>query len=182
MIGWTKKRKRCPDHGLVLGKHPDDYRSRGDYCPACGKTLTVVSVPYLFQIYFHPAIMIVPGILVAFYGLFVFLDLRGCVVENRQHGAIVREQRKVEEQKSQEEQERIVSTLPLQWETLHTGMKSLWGFDDRWEMMQQYCIDNSNMPQLTSEQLTLFLQMLDTSVRDEAFALITKYISREEEQ
>ncbi len=177
MIGWTKQRKRCPTHGLVLRGRPDSHKA--DYCPACGQKLVQISIPYLFQIYFHPAIMIVPGILVFFFGLFFFLDVRGCIIEDRQVRAVIDKQNEIEYRATRKEQrkekERFLLTMPTQWKTLYAGMDSIYYRDDKWKVFQAYFQHNPKLPKLSPEQLKLFIAMLKTGKQCDAFSLITTH-------
>ncbi len=172
MIGWTKTRKRCPTHGLVLRGHPGEYSGTADYCPACGERLAVVSVPYLFQIYFHPAIAIVPGILIFAFGLFMFLDVRGCVIEDRKTNAIAETVRA-------ELRDRVMGSMPSEWETVYSGMESAAYQSNRWKMLSNHLSEEGKtMPFLSGDQIRVFLNMLGSERKDDAFALITNCIEK----
>lgn len=175
MIGWTKQRKRCPEHGLVLRKRPGSYSSNAEYCPACGEKLVLVSVPYLFQVYFHPAIMLVPGILLLLFGLFFFLDVRGCVIEERRATAIT----KAEEQTLRDE---VMATMPSEWKTIYAGMSGAYFESDRWNILTNYLEskpEEEKMPYLNNDQLRVFVDLVATGREDDAFAVITKRMKRE---
>lgn len=175
MIGWTKNRKRCKTHGLVLRGRPGGYNNTGDYCPACGERLTVVSIPYLFQVYFHPAIMIVPGILIFALGLFMFLDVRGCIVESRKTAAAIKAE-------SQELRDRVMVSMPSEWKTVYSGMASSGYGSERWTMLSDYLEsrpENEKMPFLSSDQIRVFLDKLNVGKKDEGFAVIIKYMEKE---
>jgi len=172
MIGWTKHRKRCPEHGLVLRKD-DQYSRKANYCPACGKQLTVVSVPYLFQVYFHPALAIVPGILLFFGGLFFFLDVRGCVIEDRKADAIA----KIEQEAFHAE---LMDNLPEDWTTVYAAVReanktlSING----WNVLKDYLEQQKDqkLSRLTADEVAMFMQLMPSGTGDEAFALMTKHM------
>ena len=171
MIGWTKSRKRCSKHGLVLRGRPGSYSDKADYCPACGEQLTIVSVPYLFQVYFHPAIAIVPGIIIFAFGLFMFLDVRGCVIADREANAVAEELR-----------DRVAETMPSEWKILYSGMAAATYDSEKWIMLSDYLKDKSKgekMPFLGSDQVRAFLDMIAAGSKDDAFALITKCMEKE---
>lgn len=171
MIGWTKRRKRCPEHGLVLRKE-NKYSREANYCPACGKQLTVVSVPYLFQVYFHPAIMIVPGILLFFVGLFIFFDVQGCIIEGRRVDAIV-----AAEQEAMRND--LVKNLPEDWQIVYPAIHEAWGNSFN---MSAYSIlrdflgrleEGKKMSRLTADEIRMFIQLMPPGNGDDAFELIT---------
>lgn len=176
MIGWTKPRKKCPEHGLVL-RNEGGYSSKVNYCPACGQQLTIVSIPYLFQVYFHPALMIVPAILVFLFGLFMFLDIRGCVVENRRVSAFAAKQQEAE-------REQILLTMPLEWETIYAGMDAIYYRNEKWLALKEYFKERPEiqLPKMKAEHLKLFINMLGVDRQDDAFALITKHMRFGEEE
>lgn len=175
MIGWTKTRKRCEVHGLVLRGRPGYYSSRANYCPACGERLTVVSIPYLFQVYFHPAIMIVPGALVFFLGLFMFLDVHGCVIEGRKADVIALAA-------SEELRDRVMESMPNEWKIIYSGMESSAYYSNRWIILRDYAEgkpEDEKMPFLTGDQVRVFLDMLQEGNKDEGFALIMKCMEKD---
>ena len=175
MIGWTKSRKRCSKHGLVLRDRPGYYSSTADYCPACGEQLTVVSVPYLFQIYFHPAIMIVPGILLFFGGLFFFLDVRGCVIEDRKQDAIVAAA-------NEAERENLVQNLPEDWQIVYPAIHEAW--KDSFNMSAYTVLrdflgrqeEGKKMSLLTADEIRMFMRLMPRGNGDDAFELMTTHM------
>jgi len=152
-----------------------DYSNKANYCPACGEQLTVVSVPYLFQVYFHPAIMIIPGILVFLFGMFIFIDVQGCVVEGRKQDAITQ---KIAADKAEHDLE----SMPPEWQTLYAGMRETYFRNDKWGVIKNYFKQNKEiqLPPLKPCHIKMFLGQLEAGRDDDAFALISKHIKREE--
>ncbi len=173
MIRFVHPRKRCPEHGLVLRK--ESKHSKVNYCPACGKKLTVISVPYLFQVYFHPAIMIVPGILLFFGGLFFFLDVRGCVIEDRKRDAIVAAA-------TEANRENLVQNLPEDWQIVYPALHEAWNHSFN---MNAYTVlrdflgrleEEKKMSRLTPDEIRMFMQLMPLGSGDEAFELIATHM------
>lgn len=179
MIGWTKTCKRCKVHGIVLRKRK--YSEKADYCPACGEQLTLVSVPYLFQIYFHPALMIVPGLLAFLFGLLFFVDARGCSVEQNKRSAILAEQQAIEDLEIREQYKQSLLTMPSQWKILYAGIDAIYYKTSKWKALRAYFEESPEiqLPKLEPEQLSSFLRIFSVSDQDEAFALITGHMQLE---
>jgi len=182
MIGWTKTRKKCPTHGLVL-RNRDEYDRSGDYCPACGERLTVISIPYLFQIYFDPSLIFIPGILIFFYGLFVtVLDVPGCLEIDRNKQVVIDQQQEIKDQKTKEQLKEVALSLPPQWKSLHAAMDSVHYNNDKWAILRQYFTENPEikLPKLDAEQLRVFLDNVNNDTVDNAFSLLTKHMQSKE--
>mgnify|MGYP001371795927 CR=1 FL=1 len=168
MIGWTKTRKRCPEHGLVL-------RDKAGDCPACGKQLTVVSIPYLFQVYFHPAIMIVPGILAFLYGMGFFFDARGCIQADRVATAA-----KTAAQEAQHVD--IVRNLPEDWQIVYPAILEARQHSFNMDSYAVLCDflgpleGGRKMSRLTPEEIRMFMQLMPLGLGDECFKLIMAHM------
>jgi len=165
-----RTRKKCPLHGLVLRK--DSYSSSAGYCPACGKQLTVVSVPYLFQVYFRPVIMIVPGILAFFYGLGFFLDVRGCVQADRLANA---------EQKAQYRivVADIVKNLPEDWQIVYPALDEASNNYAAYNVLSDFLgrlEKGKKMSRLTAEEIRMFIKLMPPGMGDECFELIVTHM------
>lgn len=184
MIGWTKKRKRCKEHGLVLRGEPGSYCREADYCPACGKQLTVISVPYLFQVYFHPAIMIVPGILMFLFGMFLVLDIRGCIIEGRKNAEIVATERQARKEKKDAEDAIVAQNLPDDWKVVyvpvHEGHINPYNLNSHTVLADFLgTLDGKKMSYLNPDEIRMFMKMMPDHLADEAFKLITTHIGEE---
>ena len=119
--------------------------------------------------------MIVPGILIFFFGLFMLLDVRGCVIADRAASAVAKA-------KSEELTIMIMETMPSEWKTVYSGMQSSGYYSEKWNILKNYLLDkpeNTKMPFLSSDQIRIFLDPLENSKKDDAFALIAKCMEKE---
>ncbi len=176
MIGWSKHRKQCPKHGIVLRKlkaYEDAekgwVREQPEYCPACGENLITVSIPYLFQIHIHPVSVSFLVATMAIIGILTVLDTRGCIQENRRFDAAQLVAR-----------EEVVSTLPEMWKTIYAGISTC---SHSWkasfillrrtlsELTNEYSV--CTLDKLSADQIKLFMYHINSSLKNEAFHLLT---------
>ena len=106
----------------------------------------------------------------------MFLDVRGCVIADREANAIA-------EAKSKELADRLMESMPEQWAIIYSGMASTGYPSTKWNMLRDHLQskpEDEQMPYLDKDQVRVFLNALNTGRKDDAFALIMKHMEKEE--
>ncbi len=165
MIGWTKKSKRCPEHGLTL-------RSKAEYCPACGKRLLCINLFPLFKIYISRGAALLFVLPLFFFGLLWTLGIPGCISGCNEHYA-------QEEAAASERRASIMESMPDFWKQRYVVLATFSAYGNRYESLLSQMENHENeYPQMNGEQMSMFLGIFG-HYRDEVYPILMK-VMREE--
>lgn len=99
----------------------------------------------------------------------MFLDVRGCIQENRRVEALAEAER-------ESRHAQIVETLPDEWKIIYSGMLGTHFSNDRFTVLKNYLSEkpeSEKMPHLNDGQVRLFLDTVRNGAEVQTFTLVT---------